>query len=77
MLPAGGPVLPVGDREVGGVELLRQVEHWGRRHVLRPQVKHLVDRVDHRDLCIFQIELRWVERCQTVRCQSNSFVSGT
>lgn len=33
--------------------------------VIRKGQRHLVDRVDRRDLCIFQIGLRWVERCLT------------
>ena len=29
---------------------------------IRNGLRHLVDRVDRRDLCIFQIGLRWIER---------------
>jgi hypothetical protein len=29
---------------------------------IRDGLRHLVDRVDRRDLCIFQIGLRWIER---------------
>ena len=33
--------------------------------VIKKGWRHLVDRVERRDLCIFQIGLRWVERCLT------------
>ena len=32
---------------------------------VRSGVRHLVDRNDRRDLCIFQIGLRFIERCLT------------
>lgn len=34
-------------------------------HVIKRGLRRLVDRADRRDLCIFQIGLRFIERCLT------------
>lgn len=47
LLPAGTPVLLVGDCEFGAVDVLRQIEQWGWRYVLRQPANHLIDLTLH------------------------------
>lgn len=42
LIPSGVPVLLVGDSEFGAVEVIRQLEAWGWRYVLRQKANHLV-----------------------------------
>jgi hypothetical protein len=42
LIPPGVPVLLVGDSEFGAVEVIRQLEIWGWRYVLRQKANHLV-----------------------------------
>lgn len=42
LIPAGVPVLLVGDSEFGAVEVIRQVEAWGWKYVLRQKASHLI-----------------------------------
>lgn len=41
-IPAGVPVLLVGDSEFGAVEVIRRVEAWGWKYVLRQKASHLI-----------------------------------
>lgn len=47
LLPEGVPVLLVGDGEFGAVEVLRQIEGWGWRYVVRQPASHLIDLTLH------------------------------
>jgi len=42
LIPPGVPVLLVGDSEFGAVEVIRQVEGWGWKYVLRQKANHLI-----------------------------------
>lgn len=42
LIPANTPVLLVGDSEFGAVEVIRQLEVWGWRYVLRQKAHHQV-----------------------------------
>ncbi|HIC93388.1 MAG TPA: hypothetical protein EYP09_03965, partial [Anaerolineae bacterium] len=42
LIPSGVPVLLVGDSEFGSVAVIRQLEFWGWRYVLRQRADHLV-----------------------------------
>jgi hypothetical protein len=42
LMPSYAEVLVVGDSEFGGVEVLRQLDKWQWRYVLRQKAKHLV-----------------------------------
>jgi len=42
LIPPGVSVLLVGDSEFGAVEVIRQVEAWGWKYVLRQKANHLI-----------------------------------
>lgn len=42
LIPPGVPVLLVGDSEFGAVEVIRQVEAWEWKYVLRQKANHLI-----------------------------------
>jgi hypothetical protein len=44
LIPSYAKVLVVGDSEFGGVEVLRQLDKWRWRYVLRQKANHLVKR---------------------------------
>jgi hypothetical protein len=49
LIPADIPVLLVGDSEFGAVDVIRQLETWGWRYVLRQKGNHQVKLLDEKD----------------------------
>jgi hypothetical protein len=47
LIPAGTPVLVVGDSEFGGVEILSQLEAWGWQYVLRQKPVYQIRLSEH------------------------------
>lgn len=48
LLPSGVPVLLVGDSEFGAISVLRQLDAWRWKYVLRQKANHLVKLPRHR-----------------------------
>ena len=70
LIPAQSSVLLVGDAEFGEVDVLKMLQQWGWRYVVRQKGRYLVRQKGHRNfqrldsLVSKPGQMQWLENCQ-------------